>query len=385
MGKYIFIHGKNASLSRYELECVFEKDVDFQTDLFSVIETSRDIDRSVMDSLGGTIKICEVFSGDPVDLIERKAKSDKILFAVSQYGGHEKNSAILLDIKKELKARGHNSRFLNKDFENVSSGQLNKSMILEKGLDMVRCFFKGQMLWGRTIFFQNIDAYSIRDYEKPKRDMKVGMLPPKLAQMMINFAKPKKDTTIYDPFCGLGTIMLEAVLRGNPIMGSDINGRMAEATQTNLEWLSSQLVTWSSGQPVDQNTGGPADRIFLHDATHPFPKDKFPKDLVVVTESYLGPPLLRFPNLDQERDIFQSLHKIYSLFFAEIGHIIKSGKRLVFCFPYFRDGKSQVFYPENHIREYEANGFKILNKLGSLLYERQNQVVGREIVVFEKA
>jgi hypothetical protein len=37
------------------------------------------------------------------------------------------------------------------------------------------------------IFIQDIDAYSARDTGKT-RDMEVGMLPPKLAQMMLSLA-----------------------------------------------------------------------------------------------------------------------------------------------------------------------------------------------------
>jgi hypothetical protein len=46
----------------------------------------------------------------------------------------------------------------------------------------------GNTQWlARTIFIQDIDAYSARDTGKT-RDMEVGMLPPKLAQMMLSLA-----------------------------------------------------------------------------------------------------------------------------------------------------------------------------------------------------
>jgi tRNA G10 N-methylase Trm11 len=54
---------------------------------------------------------------------------------------------------------------------------------------------------------QNIDEYSKRDYSKD-RDMQIGMLPPKLSQMMINLSGGK---TIYDPFVGLGTVLIESL------------------------------------------------------------------------------------------------------------------------------------------------------------------------------
>jgi len=39
--------------------------------------------------------------------------------------------------------------------------------------------------FGRTCAYQDVDLYAARDIGK-ERDMEVGMLPPKLAQMMIN-------------------------------------------------------------------------------------------------------------------------------------------------------------------------------------------------------
>ncbi|MGB2111367.1 MAG: hypothetical protein ACPHY8_06160 [Patescibacteria group bacterium] len=41
--------------------------------------------------------------------------------------------------------------------------------------------------FGASIWVQDIYAYSKRDYSKD-RDMQVGMLPPKLSQMMINLS-----------------------------------------------------------------------------------------------------------------------------------------------------------------------------------------------------
>lgn len=48
--------------------------------------------------------------------------------------------------------------------------------------------------FGVTIAYQDVDAYAQRDMDKT-RDMGVGMLPPKLAQMMINLSGqvPKRD------------------------------------------------------------------------------------------------------------------------------------------------------------------------------------------------
>jgi tRNA G10 N-methylase Trm11 len=101
---------------------------------------------------------------------------------------------------------------------------------------------------------QNITAYAKRDQNRPKRDAFVGMLPPKLAQTMINLAvgpnQPQiwlqnrdfakidgKTPKLLDPFCGTGTVLQEAILKGFTAYGSDLNPKMVDYTKENIKWL----------------------------------------------------------------------------------------------------------------------------------------------------
>ncbi len=270
MQEYIFIHGKNTELSKHEIQCVFQDYVVFQHTSFSLVRTNRVMGQETLNKLGGCIKIAEVFTEDPLEMIEREAKSKKILFGLSQYGGHEKLSEALTTLKKSLKESGHNARFLNKNFANISSAQIRKSKILEKSVDLTRCLVEGKWVWGKTIAVQDIDAYGKRDYEKPFRDMTVGMMPPKLAQMMINFAKPEKETAIYDPFCGTGTVLMEGILRGNPVIGSDLKNRLVDGAKKNLHWVLS---------PSSQGGGRGGGSSSSMTPPNPFPKKNFPRIL----------------------------------------------------------------------------------------------------------
>jgi tRNA G10 N-methylase Trm11 len=374
MKTFLFIHGKSPSLSQMELRSVFGSAVRFQSEWITEVQTEELMGQSVMNRLGGTIKICEVFEGDHIALLLKEAKTDKIVFGLSQYGGHDRMSDVLIEIKNTLKDEGRNARFMNKDFKNITSGQLNKSKLIEKGVDLVRSFHDGQEVWAKTIFFQDIDSYSKRDYEKPKRDMQVGMMPPKLCQMMINFSEADNDTIIYDPFCGLGSVLIEAMLMHHGVVGSDIKGRMVHSTEINLKWLKDNF----------ENVPEVSYDYFQHDATQAFPKGKLQQDFSIVTEGFLGPVLKGFPDELQRAKIFKMLDGINSLFFSHISQFIKKGNRLVMTFPFFRTGQKAVYYPEELLRKYEENGFTIQYELRSLLYERKTQVVGREVIIFEK-
>jgi tRNA (guanine10-N2)-dimethyltransferase len=60
-------------------------------------------------------------------------------------------------------------------------------------------------------------------------------MPPKLARCMVNLAKPKTGDLILDPFCGTGSILIEAALIGCRILGIDIQKRMAHGSLKNFK------------------------------------------------------------------------------------------------------------------------------------------------------
>jgi tRNA (guanine10-N2)-dimethyltransferase len=56
----------------------------------------------------------------------------------------------------------------------------------------------------------------------------------KLARCMINLAQAKKGETVLDPFCGTGTMLIEAGLIGCETVGLDVQRRMARGTMRNV-------------------------------------------------------------------------------------------------------------------------------------------------------
>jgi len=61
-------------------------------------------------------------------------------------------------------------------------------------------------------------------------------LHPKIARALVNLSQVKKQQTLLDPFCGTGGILIEAGLLGVRIIGSDIEKKMIEGSQKNLEF-----------------------------------------------------------------------------------------------------------------------------------------------------
>ena len=244
--------------------------------------------RKVMARLGGTIKIGEVLAETReknliVEILKILKPADKkIIFGLSQYGLSQPKLGAA--IKKKLKERGAKARWVVSNPPvggsaiKLSSADVVLSGLLKKGVELLLIKDKDNVFIARTLAVQEFEKYSKRDYGRPARNVKSGMLPPKLAKMMINLARVSVDKKIIDPFCGSGTILQEALLMGyQDVWGSDVSPKAVKDTQTNLKWLN---------KPFDYK-----ERIKQIDATRL--SDYFEADYfdAIIAEPYLGPPL----------------------------------------------------------------------------------------------
>ncbi len=59
-------------------------------------------------------------------------------------------------------------------------------------------------------------------------------MPSKLARCMVNLARAKAGELVLDPFCGTGSVMVEAALVGCRVLGLDVKRRMIVGCQENL-------------------------------------------------------------------------------------------------------------------------------------------------------
>lgn len=240
-----------------------------------------------------------------------------------------------------------------------------------------------------TIHIQDIDAYSERDLGK-SRDMVVGMLPPKLAQSMINLAiGPSlidENIHLYDPFCGLGTVQIESLHMGiSRIYASDISPEMTAATSQSV----ANYIGRVSGSEDPSLRISPlkietldgksiAHFPYISQVTH------------IVTEGYLGRIFGQHsikPELVAEEKIH--LLDIYNPMFEGLAKVKWSGI-IVMTIPCWETKESSIYFGEFYQllgkHGYQADPLLVdraevkLTKYGSLIYRRPGQTVGREVV-----
>ena len=327
--------------------------------------------------LGWTIKIIEVKEvfWDIENILEENLNTAwfewKYNYAINQFWIKKALKDILKTSKKVIKSAWLNPRFINGDFKNTSSVAIIKEALVKKETDFNFIFAEDKTFFGHTIFVQDIYGYSNRDYGK-LRDMNIGMLPPKLAQMMINLSS---GTKIYDPFVWLWTVLIESVYMWNKeVFGSDLNERMVQTSNENLQKL--------------QKDFSFKHLIFKQNAKYIHEIEIWVNNLSIVSEWYLW-EIMTKNNINYERILAQrsKLADLYEWFFNWLKKL-NFKWNIVISFPFW-EIKWKYFYFEEIYDIIESNC--IVNKLlpeniefletkaWSLLYKRDSQLVWREI------
>jgi len=397
--KYFFILGNNQALSVAEilswLESVcFDFQVVAACDSYLLLDIAKNLPDDLLNQLGGTIKFGQVLDKIQVGSISRetvvkllKPADKKYNFGFSVYPENKKLSfklrGIGLDIKKEFKSQGISSRLVMSRQENLSSVVVQKNKMLgQSGAELVFLLDGNIVYLGKTSAVQPFASLSQRDFGRPGRDDFSGMLPPKLAQIMINLAKVKPGEIILDPFCGSGTILQELLLRGFlNVYGSDISEKAVADTQKNIDWLVEKFSV--NSQKV---------KIFKSDIKKISSLIKIKVDKII-TEPFLGPPARGNRSEAEIKKILNDLTGFYKDIFTALPKVLKPKARVVIVFPILSSGRQDVYLPKDLIvnRNFkqvdalpqELQSIYKLSSQETLVYQRAGQQVKRELLVFD--
>jgi len=404
---FIFQTGHAKGLAKAEiLSLLPDSIVDEVFDGF-VVNTEIPNPTALLNRMGGIVRITEVIQSGPANMplnfeewvvsaiSDIASKGKKIRYGLSMHPKSEKIlKKTLIGSKKNLKLVENvgNVRFVNKDFKNLSSVQAwHEKLLKENGLEL-HLFQSSENSenpkWylSKTLAIQNFEAYSHRDYDRPARSAANGMFPPKLAQILINLAianqnQAPSELTIYDPFCGSGTVMQEAWLMNYPAQGSDISEQMVKDSKENLTWLKKddQFTAGRNSEPENLT------KVFHADATHLTSSELPTPPFAIVTETWLGPVLTK-PLTDLERPKVQrEVEALYEAFFSNLKNLCAGTDShpitVVFTAPYHREGNQRHFLP--NLPAILAEHTEIVplsdHERPSLFFERKNQLVSREI------
>ena len=436
---YITLLGRQPEISLAELAAVFGADcVNRISQQFAEVQTSQfDI-----TTLGGTIKYAEVITELPASRTDKTSLLAASRFITQHYQAkwaHSPHKTTLglsaynlavatrdiqktgLILKSSLKKSGTSLRLIPNDQPALSTATAHNNklgssphkveLLLVKTTDRRLIIAEGRGV-------QNITAYTRRDRHRPKRDAFVGMLPPKLAQIMLNLALGagslahhrscsnsvisripavssksnasgnavrrainlserlesdpltevgRRHPLILDPFCGTGTVLQEALLTGYDVVGTDLSQKMVDYTTENLSWLQSTFTA-------------PGNVIDIHQAnatTHHWPNSE--NLTAVVCETYLGQPFSAPPAPQKLAAVVGNCNHIITGFLTNIRPQLVPNTPLCIAVPAWYDASGRATHLPL-IKNLQQLGYYRLNRT-PLIYRRPDQVVARELLI----
>ena len=362
--KYLAVLGRQVEISIAELEALFLKVKKVGNSLAEFeSEAGPKIDR-----LGGSLKIAKKIDDKVLDFL-MAIPDGKITLGISDYSrGASKKTATYsaLKLKKILVRHGRSVRVVENKEAVLSTATSLHNGLSGKNARKVE-LIKVNDDWYLVVGVQDIDAYAKRDQARPARDAKVGMLPPKLAQILINLCGDLPvGSTILDPFCGTGVVLQEALLMGYFAYGTDINERMIQYSEKNLEWL-------MGGQDKF--------RVTVGDAT----SFKWQQPITAVAcEGYLGKPMSLVPPEIKLKTEKQECKAIILGFLTNLSSQIEKNTPVVIAIPAWLRESGEYSRLEI-LDEIEELGYNVMNKSREgLIYARVGQIVARDIIILRK-
>ena len=383
---HIAILGRQPALGVAELEQLYgASSVRWFSDSSAIVDSPKfDFNR-----LGGTQKAGRVvaeLSGDWRKVSMRIVREytlawadhqGKITLGLSAYGftataREVQKTGIIL--KSKLKEKGVSLRLVPnaEPALNTATSHHNKLGLSDNHVELlvVRAG-NGKVVVAESVGAQNITDLASRDQARPRTDSFVGMLPPKLARMMVNLTGVASGRLL-DPFCGTGVLLQEAALLGFDVYGTDLSEKMVRYSTENLDWLTNRY-SLDSKVVIEQGDAMTHAWVGSLDA--------------IATETYLGQPFSAPPSPAKLTEVRGNCNHIISEFLKNIAPQLDDGTPLCVAVPAWRDTMGN-FTHLPLVKNLGKLGYKQIElqhvTAEQLLYYREDQVVARELLLLTK-
>lgn len=396
--RFWFVLGREPLISAAELLSVFSPTTIIAPTIASGLLFSYEPVKpeEMMAKLGGTVKIAETVLWEVTEkeLLEYltanlQQQSGKIIFGLSWHGAGAPQvrgtvKQLGFKIKKTLEAGGRSARLIIKDEATLSSATVTAQKLLTRGAEYLIYQADGKFSVARTVAVQPFAEWSERDYGRPGRDDVSGMLPPKLARMLINISGLLLDAELLDPFCGSGTILTEALTSGHRnLTGCDLADQAIADTQKNINWIKKNLPATTYNLQLT---------LFQADVRDLAKKISAHSIAGIVTEPYLGPPLKGNETPAVIQTNCAELTELYAVAFQNFSRVLAPRGVVVIVIPQFILRNKTYRVAEALLPKIKKLGFvpqpllpAELHPEPYLVYRRPGQHVAREIWKFRWA
>lgn len=370
--KYIFVLGRNLDLSIAEVNAFFEREENLILNSSLVknaflVDLANPLKDNSIEKFGGVVAIGEIITSGSLAEIIKDLENVEIYF-----GEKNKFNYIVWDFSsKNFLIETYLKKRFKKEKLKAVQKTISGEMILQSGIkvphissrkliDEEYFLFEKEKnnFFGKIIQRSDYEEIENRDMNKPFRRESLS-ISPRLAKIMINLSKVKKGEKLVDAFCGIGSILQEALIQGIEIIGIDKDKDAVSGAKENLEW---------AGFSKDKYT------LINEDSK----KVEINNVNVLVSEPDLGKVLNKIPTENQTKKTFNLYEELMINVLNNLKNKISG--RIVFTSPLIKTLKKRL----------SCNIEKITSKTRLNLVKgfpiqefRKDQIVGREIFVLE--
>lgn len=252
------------------------------------------------------------------------------------------------------------------------------------------------LLMEKTIYIAKTGAVydstlqQYRDETRPFISAEISTSP-KICRTLLTLAGARPGDTVLDPFCGTGTLLMEAALLDMKCIGIDIEQAMVQGASANLKWIGTGLGEWIDFKIIKgdaRNASKLVDRQI--DA--------------VAFEPHLGPAYTERPTYDDAVASIDELTILYRDVLEDLESCLRPGGRVAMTLPVVNTTKKQVNVDLKPMLE--GTGFQVFKLLpkdaftdieirhrqleiaperSTLPERKRGQIVERNIVMLGKA
>lgn len=379
--KQFFVLGRNPILSKAEILSYLEaqeiksRELLFE-DNYLILEYEDPKYILNIQELGGVIKSGKILfeaknhkqlRGYLEDFEGEIAPSEKFTFGL--YGqNHDEEDLIKQSFKEQgkiamLKHGRTNIKFENMEMASLPNAEFNFFMHRDTSIE------NGVINFGVVDQDYDYEQVKKRDMKKPDRRESLA-ISPRLSKILINLSQAKPGQLLLDPFCGIGSILIEGVMKGINVYGIDKDKKAIESAKRNLKWIENEYEIEGTY------------KLFNADSRN-MPNLRVD---AIATETPLTPSgeaLRKKPSDKEAVQMMKGFESIIVPILQRICQIKKPGAKIAITFP--------------RIREHIPDVASIKKKTGLKLYEpmnvnsgihfpikesRPDQYISRDILVF---
>ncbi len=263
------------------------------------------------------------------------------------------------------------------------------NLLTPPNAEILAVFTLKNLYIARTMVIYDSVLQQYRDESRPYISKEISTSP-KVCRTLLNLAGARPGDTVLDPFCGTGTLLMEAAMLGMKCIGIDIDGDQVHGTKTNLTWFGRDI-----GEQVHFE-------VFRGDARNLTNLVSKQVDAVAFEPS-LGPVSRKKPTAREAEAIIKELTELYRESLTQIAQILRPDGRVAMTIPVIVSKSGPVSMDIKKMiegtglgvfRMLPADMIKSLSNSDERLYITPNrevlperklgQIVQRQLIVLEK-